>query len=617
MASGGPPKWLATTKSQLPESSNEGHTNGTHSNGMTASAGLGVSPAEPAIAEANGKEGQASASILRGPETGQVGPGHADQPVGVGSGANSAKAVGGPAIGNSGHTFDGGIHTLRGSDKTHLSLDSALEQKLQEWVDAIKLHRHGRLKHGAELAKSVLQIMALVVVVGFVVAAGVNVAHDCRHPRVSIDEIALPKALEERGYTSQTVAERLRASVSQAVGQNSAKDSTSPSSSNSGNSSPQRVNGTYVASRGKETIATGTEMDRMPDMVFPEIGMSFRGVVGIVDGLFHAEPRHISGEITEAQNNTRVEVVMYVQGESQLQVDRVPDADPDKAIDIASQDALFLVDPLVGATDALNHDEYDRAIREFPAALTENSKSSENVHGKFALAYLERGETRLTKVLQQDKRQSNAKDFDPAIEDFNAAIEQDSNLSPAYSDRGAAEEKQKHFVAALADYNQALTLSPRSSSARLNRGFMYLASGQCQQAASDLETVATTSISARADGYNGWAWVLATCPKLRDRARALSLAKKACSLITSDSSCQDPLPAFEDSLPAVQDTLAAAYAETGDFDNAVRYEQMAFDQKKADPEFSERLADYKSRKAYRVPITIHPLLPLPDAALTR
>ena len=61
------------------------------------------------------------------------------------------------------------------------------------------------------------------------------------------------------------------------------------------------------------------------------------------------------------------------------------------------------------------------------------------------------------------------------------------------------------------------------------------------------------------DGWNNYAWALATLPEdeLRDGAKAVGLAKEAIGKLP------EPSPAF-------RDTLAAALAETGDFEGAVR-----------------------------------------------
>jgi tetratricopeptide (TPR) repeat protein len=100
------------------------------------------------------------------------------------------------------------------------------------------------------------------------------------------------------------------------------------------------------------------------------------------------------------------------------------------------------------------------------------------------------------------------------------------------------------------------------------------------------------------------AWLLATTwdSSVRDGTRAIELAKTACEL----SGWNDP-----DSL----DTLAAAHAEAGHFDEAVKWEQKALEQAKAlrveqVEEYKSRMELYKSRQPF------HEVKPAPRAAAT-
>lgn len=75
--------------------------------------------------------------------------------------------------------------------------------------------------------------------------------------------------------------------------------------------------------------------------------------------------------------------------------------------------------------------------------------------------------------------------------------------------------------------------------------------------------------------------------KLRNGTLAISLAKKACKLENWRNS-------------ASLDVLACAYAEVGDFDSAIKYEQQAVALEKTyNEEYSKRLELFKKQTAYR------------------
>lgn len=103
--------------------------------------------------------------------------------------------------------------------------------------------------------------------------------------------------------------------------------------------------------------------------------------------------------------------------------------------------------------------------------------------------------------------------------------------------------------------------------------------------------------SKSANGHNELAWLLATGPDgVRNGQDAVKHATEACKL----SGWKTPL---------YLDTLGAAYAEAGEFDKAVEFQNKAlaladtnkaFEQQYAQ-EFRERLKLYEQKKPYRAP----------------
>jgi serine/threonine protein kinase/Tfp pilus assembly protein PilF len=92
---------------------------------------------------------------------------------------------------------------------------------------------------------------------------------------------------------------------------------------------------------------------------------------------------------------------------------------------------------------------------------------------------------------------------------------------------------------------------------------------------------------------NSLAWFLATAkwPEIRDGQRALDQATKACEVTGYETA-------------TTLDTLAAAYAETGDFGNAVHWSENAIkltSDERRRVEFAVRLKSYRLGKPWRMP----------------
>jgi len=157
-----------------------------------------------------------------------------------------------------------------------------------------------------------------------------------------------------------------------------------------------------------------------------------------------------------------------------------------------------------------------------------------------------------------------------------------------YNNRGAAYGEKGQYDQAVSDFNKAIEINPRYIKAYNNRGIVYRLQGQYDRAVSDFNKAIEMN-PLDAEAYNNLAWLFATAraPGFRNGRRAVALALKACEL--SDWKKREYL-----------DTLAASYARTGDFDNAVKWQEKALEQSKSarPPEFQERLNLYRERKAW-------------------
>jgi tetratricopeptide (TPR) repeat protein len=216
--------------------------------------------------------------------------------------------------------------------------------------------------------------------------------------------------------------------------------------------------------------------------------------------------------------------------------------------------------------------EYDQAIADADAAI--------KLKPDDALAYYNRGIAFFAKHA-----------YAQAIADYNEAIRLDPKDLASYENRARAWTALNEHELAIADLNEAIRLNPADLANRRARARSWLLLGQYQRALEDYDRILQMAPEDAA-AHNGRAWIWATCgdEKLRSGPRAIAEATRACIL----SNWKDPYD---------MGTLAAAYAEAGDFLNAVALQTRALERfAPEDPSLEDhkrRLALYQERKPWR------------------
>ena len=351
-----------------------------------------------------------------------------------------------------------------------------------------------------------------------------------------------------------------------------------------------------LSRRGKYRSAGVSKRPRVVGPLERSAQLQVKRLPLLDEKLVHRPSKSYSGLIIEAES-------AYEAGEF------------DRAIDLNNIALGMEIGPAQASIAVMNRGNAYRAKADLEAALRDYNEAI-TLDPKNGGAYVDRGlvlsqkgefddadkDYREALQLNPDQwqayfdRASNYREegrLDEAMADLNSVTELNPGAAGAYINRGSIHFQKGEMEEAIKEYTKAIKVDPNSVDAYTSRARAHVHKKEYAEAVNDLKKVAALNPKEPAGALNSLAWFYATCPeaRVRDGSKAVAAATKACELTHWKEWGHI-------------DTLAAAYAEAGKFQEAVKYQKQALEMvSKNQSDLVEgarkRLSLYQQHRPYR------------------
>lgn len=312
------------------------------------------------------------------------------------------------------------------------------------------------------------------------VAGGWLIVQELQNDLVTIEPIAVPKALSEIGYTPEVAGYRLRDALNAYAG--------APAQGDDGARFNQNLDS---VAHDDDSLNSNLDLNisadhELPDIVVPQIGLSLRAIASSIRSALGMTGHAISGELT--RKDSKYALRLRMDGRQVSSHDYEAD-NPDDLMTKAASDVMETIRPAAHAMAQYREQNKEKALLKADEIIAHYDKSDINVQW----AYLLKGNHALGQGNYQeaDKMFSNAvgsnrKSEQPhmqlgisllrqgkpneAIEKFRDVLAINPKSAIAYNNIGVARAAQANqgnagtdqakLEQAIAEYQQAITTEP-------------------------------------------------------------------------------------------------------------------------------------------------------------